>query len=101
MITDWILEENLLPFVTMASRVVGRVMDEDDREWLPAAVAAADAEANRWFELPLTPDGTQKLQLAPDPGSCVVHVRAEVSHSFGPQIEVLLQVFQEYKLEVG
>lgn len=99
-VADWIIRENVQPFMIAYGRLLGAVPDLDELEVIRLGVLRADAEADRWYEHSFwgVADDRARIRLAPDPGSSVMHVRATVPPEFVTRMQDLISVFQSWVL---
>jgi hypothetical protein len=96
MVTDWIFDENLRPFLTALGWIVGYQFDNDDWEAISLGVRDSDGETGRWYEYEFHGQHSSKLVLARDPGTSVLQVRASVPAELEPQIRLAVFIFQRY-----
>jgi hypothetical protein len=72
---DWILKENLRPWLQILSSVVGYAFDDLDWDAVTAGIANTDAEGSRWYEHPLGSEAVS-VRLAKEPGTALIMVTA-------------------------
>jgi hypothetical protein len=101
MITGWIFDGNLRPFLTVIGWIVGYSFDADDWVALSHGVRESDAEANSWYEYEFVGRYSAHLRLGRDPGSSVVQVRAGVPADVDPQIRLALAIFAHFHVSHG
>jgi hypothetical protein len=84
MVSGWILEVNLRPFLTALGWFVGYDFDEDDWTAIHWGIKDTDVEADRWYDYEFAGDELAAIWLPCDPGSSIVHVRLGVAEGVAP-----------------
>lgn len=73
----WLFTESVPQFLAFASSLAGYEFSPSELEAYVELISEADAESGSWVALPQSPSRNLMLELAPDPGSSVTHVRAQ------------------------
>jgi hypothetical protein len=94
---DWILEENLRPWLQILSSVVGYAFDDLDWDAVTAGIANTDAEGSRWYEHPLGSEAVS-VRLAKEPGTALIMVTAKLSARDLDRATLAIQIAQSYLL---
>jgi hypothetical protein len=97
-VADWIIEENLRPFLTALGWFVGYDFDEDDWTAIRYGIKGTEQDADRWFDYEFAGQHRAYLWLASDTGTSILHVRVEVPESVVPKVEAALSIFQWFHL---
>lgn len=97
-VQDWIFEENLRPFFRFAAEQVEYDFDDLDWDAVVQGVKPTDAEADVWFEYPLAGSRELTVAAAHDPGSAVIHVRAEGNAEVERALSSAAKLMQSYSL---
>jgi hypothetical protein len=98
MITDWVCEQNLKPFVEILSMYAGYDFDDGDWTAVEFGITDTDVERDAWFECELSGENTIQVALALDPGSSVLFFRAESNKETESKIDAIVPVLQSYDL---
>jgi hypothetical protein len=98
MVTDWVFDSNLRPFLTVLGWVTGYAFDANDWEAVAHGVRESDAEADRCYEYEFAGRTPARLRLGQDPGTSVVHVRVQVPAEVEPQVRVAVSIFQHFHI---
>jgi len=98
MFSDWILEDNLKPFVETLSGFVGYRFDDRDWDAIRFNLKDTDVEAERWYDYELAGERTAKLRLARDPGSIVLFVRVQADEDLERRAAVATEIMGSYWL---
>lgn len=94
----WVLEENLLPFLTTIGWIVGYTFDQDDWTAISNGIGETDQEADRWYEYEMAGRRRLKLAIARDPGSSVVFVRVQTEAVLESQVNLAIEIFARFRL---
>jgi hypothetical protein len=94
MVSNWILRENLEPFLTALGWVVGYPFDKDD--W--AAISEGLLEDNGVVTYEILGILPAKLELKYDQISGSFQVSVETPAEAHPQVELALAIFQHFSL---
>jgi hypothetical protein len=80
----------------------------DDDDWLAVrtGVDKSDGDAGKWFEYPLAGSRTVTLELAHDPGTAVVLVRASwlndaAAQDLHDRLSMLIDLLSRYRVTAG
>ncbi len=98
MVAGWILRDNLEPFLTTLSWVVGYSIDDDDWHAITTGLLETDGDLLRWCSYEFADDGVVKFNLAVDRGTEVMQVKVDAPIGFEPQVELAVAVFQHFHL---
>lgn len=101
-VSDWIFEENLKPFVEMVAFTVGAEFD-DNIDWVAISygIPGTDDDAGQWFEYSFMGTTRLDLALARSPGATVISVRLDSEQEqpeLRAKLEMLIMVCQDYTL---
>ena len=80
LLSYWILENDLIPFIELLSEASNYSFDENDETAIQLGVKETDYETELWYEYSLETDSEIKLKLAKDLGTDVVFFEI-----YGPQ----------------
>jgi hypothetical protein len=94
MVSNWILRENLEPFLTTLGWVLGYSFDNDD--W--AAISEGLLEDNGVVAYEFPGHHAAKLELEYDRSSDSFQVTVEAPEDAHPQVELALAIFQLFSL---
>lgn len=103
-IDAWIIEDNLEPFIRLASSLAGYAFDRDDWAAVRNGVARSDLRQDAWFDYPLVGPRPLKVELAREAGSAVVSVRVsgtERDPELRGQVKMLVEICATYELTGG
>ena len=104
-ISDWILEENLRPFVKVLGWQIGYRLSDADWEVIAAGLEGTDADHWRWAEFKL--QGAPPWRFAvvlryawtdPEAGVSYVDVIVEAVPSVEAAATTAIQIMQNYRL---
>ncbi|MCB9766721.1 MAG: hypothetical protein H6752_00890 [Candidatus Omnitrophica bacterium] len=97
--SNWILEENLHPWLEIISNIVGYEFSEMDRDAFLGALPGTNSEDGRWFEYELVGRTTLPVKVARDePGSSMIMVQVECPTDLGPQVATASEIAGSYRL---
>jgi hypothetical protein len=102
MISAWIDERNLAPFLKALGWFVGYDFGTDDWNAIRSGMEQTDHEAGRWYDYTFFNDRNGVLahcSIALDPGTCVVHMKVRVSAGVVPKVHGLVEVCQHFYLQ--
>jgi hypothetical protein len=96
---DWVLEDNLRPWLEIVSGIVGYAFDDWDWDAVQAGVVDTDSEHGPWYEYPLGARPTT-IRLAREPGTAIVAVSLEsIAEPQRDLIELAISISQSYRVE--
>lgn len=96
MIRDWLLMDNLQPFLTVLGWLVDYDFGPDDWTAIHFGVRETDAEGERWYDYEFAGRRRAVFSLAIDPGTSVVHARIEVPPELEPQVQLAISIFAHF-----
>ncbi len=100
MVANWIFRDtNLVAFLESVAALSGYDLLPDEISAIEYGVRVTDQERDQWYQYAFAGKSPVSLSIAADPGTDIVHIRAECSDDFKPTIEALLFVFQEYQVK--
>jgi hypothetical protein len=94
----WVYQDNLRPFLTVLGWIVGYSVDTDDWTAIAVGVRESDMEADHWYYYELNGRYRAVVSLAIDPGTSVVHVRAEVPAELEPKVQLAADIFAYFRI---
>ena len=98
MLTAWIFEENLRPFLTALAWAFTVKFDADDWLAISHGVKETDADHERWFEYEFSgKGGTVMFGVARDVGSCVLSVRVHHQEN-ADKLRAIIMMCQEFSV---
>ncbi len=98
MLTNWVFDENLRPFLASLGWFVGYDFDPDDWTAVGVGIEATDQEKGSWFDYVFVGRHRACMKLARDPGTSVVHIQIDVADAVVPKVEASMAIFQTYRV---
>jgi hypothetical protein len=107
MTANWILEQNLRPFVELVAYLAGdATFDDLDVDAITWGVRESDADHDRWYAYPFRGEhAALRLELAHDPGSIIISFRLhaiageELPADLERAVSLLVLVCADYRVE--
>jgi hypothetical protein len=94
----WLFEQNVLPWLTAFSWIIGFELTDADKKSVEAKVDTSDFDSESWCHFEFTGRHSVKVRFAKGPRPGIVHVRGEVPKHLHEQVEVALIIFGHFRL---
>ena len=95
---NWILEENLKPWLEIVASFCEYDFDQNDLDAINFGIVGTDVENNRWFDYEFSEGFRVLLQMALDPGSSVIFLKVECPSELTPRILTATEIASYYRL---
>jgi hypothetical protein len=107
MLSNWILEQNLRPFVELLAHLAGdATVDDLDVDAITWGMGESDADHDRWYAYPFRGEhAALRLELAREPSAIILNVRVqgaegeELLADLERAVFLLVVVCQDYGVE--
>ena len=99
---DWILAENLQPFVELLAFLAGYTLYDEGYDWVAIeyGVKDTDVDEDKWCTYTFAGKHPLTLHVARDGGASIVSVRvtseADITADLAAQLDLLVMVCQDY-----
>jgi hypothetical protein len=98
LITDWILEQNLRPFIAFVAACLGCEFSREQWQEIRQAVAESDARAGRWHESELAGAHTSMISFARQADSGAVLIRLDTDEKTALRVQAAIALMRQYLL---
>ena len=98
MVADWIWQDNLEPFLTTLSWIVGYTIDDDDWQAIKTGLLETDGDLLRWCSYGFAGSNSVNFKLAVDRGTEVLQVEVDAPAEVEAQVELAFAIFQHFHL---
>lgn len=98
---DWIIDDNLEPWLAVVAGFVGAQLDADDIAAVDWGLGGTDVERDAWFEYAFAGLETLNVRLARDPGSSVLFVEARAAspdEALDILVKTATEIFQAWRV---
>jgi hypothetical protein len=98
MIADWVWQDNLEPFLTTLSWIVGYSIKDDDWQAIKVGLLETDGDLLRWYSYGFAGSSTVNFKLAVDRGTEVLQVEVDAPTEAEVQVALAVAIFQHFHL---